>query len=215
MRYIEKIGVEIEGGWCNPLPPSNIYYDGSVKDLAEIEKAGEISSTPLSLIEIQEFISRNYPDKVNYSCGLHIHLSFKNNFYYSLLITRDFYDFFLFKIEEWGKEEKINDNSIFWERWKGECCYCKRKFSPEQQINLTSKGSIRYTHLNYCYALHGTIEVRIFPSFEKSRLAISAVKRTIEIFESWLSKMPKKKTVVIFSVKQEETTKIKEVVLCA
>ena len=191
MKRIKKIGVEIEGGWDRPIP-ADIYYDGSVD--VEGERYGEICSPPLSLSQLERWIRNNYPDHVNKTCGFHIHLSFKNSLDYSRLMSKEFYEYFLFQIEKWAREYGILPNSSFWNRLAGCNSYCKKRFAADEQVQLSGKESIRYTHLNYCFRLHGTLECRLFPAWKRSDTAIASVYALVNIVESWLSQCSREKT---------------------
>lgn len=213
MRYIKRIGVEIEGGWNRKPPSASIYADGSVSIRAP--ESGEISSPPSRFTEIKKFLRENYPSDTNSTCGMHIHLSFYHNGIYSRLMTEDFYHYFLVEVEKWGKENEDFCDSLFWDRLKGENSFCRRKFNCDEQVEKEFKDGCRYAHLNYCFTLHNTIEVRIFPAFKQVEAAISALRKTIEIFEEWLKDHSKREKRLILSVKEDaKSIKTKEKILC-
>lgn len=209
MKYIKKIGVEIEGGWDKKPPDTEIYGDGSV-DVDCNFQDGEISSPPMTLRELLQWIVRNYPQHTNNTCGLHIHISFKKNIYYSKLMSQEFYDYFLARITEWANREQILPSSPFWSRLRGENGYCKKIFRADEQVHLTNKESARYTHLNYCFSLHRTLECRLFPTFKSAKLAQSAVKAFIEIVETFLSKQGREKT---YKVNIDEETGTEKIII--
>lgn len=103
-KGIEKIGVEMEGGW--EKKPLNLYDDVSIKVTGNY--VGEVSSPPMSLSEIEkieEWIRKNYPSFCNETCGFHVHISLRDNLDYARLMTQNFYEYFLTEIEKWGKEK--------------------------------------------------------------------------------------------------------------
>jgi hypothetical protein len=170
--YIEKVGVEMEGGWN--YKPDNLKYDQSVE--VESMYRGEVSSPPTSYENLQylfEWMRKWYPQHVDASCGFHIHISLKNTLYYSQLMSEEFYEYFLQKTEEWGKkkEEQKYDMSLFWKRWRGDNKFCRRIFRADEQSIVKDKQSCRYSHLNFCYTMHQTLECRLFPMFQSKRIA--------------------------------------------
>ena len=52
---------------------------------------------------------------------------------------------------------------------------------------MTHKSADRYTFLNFCWGLHGTLENRMLPMFNESRIAVSAVHEFIDIVNSYLA----------------------------
>lgn len=149
---------------------------------------GECVSKPLSIDDAITFVDKCYPDETNSSCGLHVHLSVKSKIAYMKLTSPKFYDYFIKRITDWGHKKGIRQGSQFWKRLQGENTYCLNQFNPEAQYRTSEHyhGS-RYTHLNYCYGLHGTVECRLFPAFQDKELAKSAVKEYYNIVQDYLS----------------------------
>lgn len=184
LKYIDRIGVELEGGWNSNIN-RKIYADGSVRVVAPYR--GEVASPPSTLEEIAKYIKNNTPDVVDDSCGLHIHMSFKNNSSSFLtLMEKDFYIFFKNQMREWGILQNLKPTHQFWHRLAGENRFCKDAFQPEKQVHMKGKGDHRYTQLNYCYAMHGTIECRLFPGFTDPDIIISAVHALVKCYEDYL-----------------------------
>ena len=151
------------------------------------EGVGEIASKKLKINEVEDFILNNYPDEVNSTCGLHIHMSFKNDKKdYSILATKEFYDFFLSEIEAWADNRKINKGSRFYKRLKG-VQYSKREFLAENQLNENSDYSDRYAHLNFCYNKHKTLEIRVGNMFDKREISVEYVHAVIDIVNYYLT----------------------------
>lgn len=113
--------------------------------------------------------------KVNSSCGLHIHLSFKQNSNYFKLLRFDFINQF---------QEEIRKLLVTpYERMRLTNRYCvpyndKKEFTriTNKQVVYMGKCSERYHSVNYnSFNLHKTIEFRIFPATAK----ISTFKRYV------------------------------------
>ncbi len=202
MNQIDKIGVEIEGGWNEPdcicredmknpdckLTALNhcFGHDGSVEDL-DTERHGEVVSHAFdNLNDCLEWMDFLYPDESNRTCGIHIHLSFTNLQSYVKLMDRRFYNALIGGFNTWGNDNRINPDSAFWHRLEGRNSYCENKFVPDDQVNVQHKDSVRYAHLNYCYSLHRTMELRLLPTFQKRELAFSAVRFYYGFVNSWL-----------------------------
>ena len=54
----------------------------------------------------------------------------------------------------------------------------------------------RYTALNFHYAKHNTLEVRVLPVFQQSRIYIRAVEVCVNLINSYLKRESKKDFVV-------------------
>lgn len=183
MNRINKMGVEIEGGW--KTRPPRYHQDGSVHG-SNVQFYGEIVSRPmLSRVDVKRFVKNHYPDRTNISCGFHIHVSFKKQSDYDKLMTKKFYNVFLENAREWGKENKIKKGSYFWKRLDGKNNWCKSLIGKdsglfllstiEKQFSAHGKCGPRYFHLNFCKDAHNTVECRLFPTFQKHELAEKAI----------------------------------------
>lgn len=238
LRYINRIGVELEGGW-NYTPPSRVYGDGSVtvsrtstncrnteictnhncSNCEYLEfigdgnrHAGEVGSEPLRLKGALAFLDDNYPTETNESCGFHIHISLKNNHDYSRLMDRAFYSYLMVALENWGNENNIK-NPQFWTRLEGENYFCKGDFIPDEQSVHTERNYERYTILNYSLGVHGTLELRVLPMFKKVGTAKNVLEFYVKTVERYLSKSSKVKIIgdirVKVSSEDEKPHKIK------
>jgi hypothetical protein len=202
LKYIDKIGIEIEGGWSERR--DDLIPEGSLReaDFPDCACYGEIISAPLdSENQAITFVRENWPDGTAERCGYHVHFSFKNISFYSLCISRDFYNKFLIAMDEWGK--RSCKNPLFWKRLSGDNRFCRKEFIPERQIHNTKKGiDLRYTHWNYCYAFHKTIECRLFPTFQDAETAVSGLKALISFVEGYLESIPEKDKEYDFVVRE-------------
>jgi len=182
LQFIDKIGVECEGGWDEP--PYDLVGDGSVYV--------DVASPPLYIEDLCKWIETNIPDKVNKSCGTHVHISTRKVKDYMRLMEKEFFDYFINSMTAWGNEMKLPSGHLFWNRLEGGNQYCHKKFDPEGQVNQKGKAGNRYTQLNFCYGLHGTLECRLFPGFDDAQLCINAVKAFVNCVESFLRDTPDK-----------------------
>jgi len=187
-KYIDKIGLEIEGAWYNGQP-YNLHTDGSVS--ARADHTGESVSDPMeSWRAVRDFITDNYPDEHNSSCGLHVHFSFNSLGIYSRLMDKEFHPYFTGAMKAWGEENKIQDTA-FWDRLNGRNQYCLSEWRADNQAMQRTKNSPRYCHWNFCYGLHKTAECRLLPVFGSSDNAILAVGAVGKCVMAWLGKVNK------------------------
>ncbi len=150
---------------------------------------GEVASPKLRIDQVENWVNSNYPDEMNSTTGLHVHLSFFNDREdYHKIATQKFYDYFMAQIIAWGKKREINQNSRFWKRIQG-TQYTKDIFDAENQ--LTQNGD-RYTHVNYCYYKfaennkNGTVEIRLAPVFMSKKISVEYIQAVIDIFNTYL-----------------------------
>lgn len=224
-QKVDKIGVELEGGWDKVFSDAVIEHDHSVKNLPNEyilssitgkapKHIGEIPSKPFaSLEELKVWLVKHYPIALNSTCGFHVHISLRKNLYYSQLMDRAFLKFFRSKATTWGKEEAIPTGSPFWVRLSGKNKFCTSTFIPHQQSQLIIKeqnDARRYTMFNYCFGMHGTMECRIAPMFPTAEQAFSWVKLVVETAEEWLSSRPPEK-VRTFRLKTRDLDALSEV----
>lgn len=198
---VNLCAVEIEGGWLRR--PSGVYRDGSVTvdlprctcnsdDEAPCEGChairGEINCKPQKLSNVLDYVDEHYPDFMDSSCGIHIHVSFSEDLLsYSKLMSPKFWRYFQKSMHDWGVRNNINPNSRFWKRLNGDNRFCKKRFQPIKQYMLEYKDSARYTQLNYCWKQHGTLECRVLPTFNQARIAKSAIAEFMNIINSYLA----------------------------
>lgn len=193
--HVKRVGVELEGGWGRRVfLKEDIHEDISVP--ACEGHYGEIASSPLLPEEVEPWVLKHYPLEIpqptgTKSCGLHVHLSFYTVEDYCKVLSPTFYRHYLGKILEWGHEvDDDRDRNLFLNRLHGRNRFARRLYVPTKQVGERKKdsgqGAERRTLINYCYGLHGTVEVRLFPMFAAATVSASAVERTMEIFESFL-----------------------------
>lgn len=199
---IDKIGVEIEGGWLNGHKAiESVYGDGSVNiadyyskdedDSCEDDICGEVCSDPLpSLRNLGKWVREFYPDTTNETCGLHIHLSTKRHLDYALLMHKKFFDLFVNGMSEWGKKNLGNrseEDKAFWKRLSGVNTYCRKEWKPIKQLQGDWE---RYTMLNYAaFRDHRTIECRLLPAFKDVEKSLRGIGFFVKLTDSYLKTM--------------------------
>lgn len=207
--FVDKIGLEFEGGWdrrcikpydiqksaaenstegnhnmyCSCISERNVG-DGSVDCPGDWN--GEVPTKPFHPTpEALDHEFQWYPQYGNRTCGMHLHISFKRQYYYRRLMSPEFYEFFKKELRAWGERYGVK-NTQFYSRLNGENHYCKDEWLMEAQVNTREKDSCRYAILNYCYNLHKTLEVRVLPYFKSADTAKAAVKACLNIICDWL-----------------------------
>jgi hypothetical protein len=210
LKSIDKIGVELEGSWPGekgvaPFEDVDIQHDGSVDKELDCQHYGEINSPPFEdLNALVEWMKLHYP-KSNKSCGFHIHVSLKKIRDYSRLMERKFDFFFNKEISAWAKKTLRKDD-LFWERFSGKNRFCLTSFTPESQVVQKGKGGDRYARINFCFTLHGTLELRLFPMWKDFSLSESGLREFIRIVETYLEMCRKER---IQKGKEKEFLRIK------
>lgn len=202
MNYqtINLVGIEIEGMW-NTMPPcGEIVYDGSVRfdgrkgvrtagigDPIDYDGPliGEVVSPPRPPGELRSWVADNYPDKVNNTCGLHVHYSMPIIKYQSMMDSY-FYEYFRERMEEWGRNVGACDD--FWDRLRGNVLHCRDEFVPDKQIHGAYNRDIRRTAWNFCaFKAHGTAECRVLPAFPSAEDSVEAITYLHNIVESFIT----------------------------
>lgn len=207
-RKVDKVGVELEGGWDKTFADTMIQHDGSVHlpltssvTLKASKHYGEIPSEPFEdLSALRTWMIKHYPTAVNSHCGFHVHFSLKKNLYYSQLMDRAFFKFFRAQAHKWGLRMSIPTGNAFWTRLAGQNKFCTTTFIPHQQSQIIVKEQNdvrRYTMLNYCYGMHGTVECRLAPAFDSAELAFSWVEFIVDTAEEWLSQRPPERVMTL------------------
>lgn len=188
-RYIALAGVELEGGWRKwpEVYDIDIGDDGSIRDLrGEGVRAAEIRTTPLLPSQVLALVPKIYPDEVNSSCGLHLHMSFKKLVSYGALCEDGFWPYLQDRLSEWGTQANIQ-NQQFWQRLQGRNQYCSRpQVGDTRRIQTACGDADRYAPVNYCWSEHKTVEVRVLPMFKEARVAVSALRQVLNATEAWI-----------------------------
>lgn len=193
-----KMGVELEGAWdlhyrdvAGTVKGAEGKEDGSVKNLAGYK--GEIITRPHTILDhLCKDVEALYPNRVNETCGFHIHTSF-DPLEYSTLADAPFWRYYRDRWEAWGKANEAAMDAIskreFWDRWHGRSDrarrYCKAEFKPVTQL---VDREDRYTQLNFTsYHKYQTLESRLLPMFANKDLAVLAIREMSDIFDTFLN----------------------------
>lgn len=197
---INLVGVELEGGWRKPPEGVQLVHDGSIQNVGAVTPTGtrerlhvgELPSAPMEVKNVPAWIKAYYPTSVNASCGLHVHMSFKSAYHYERLMEPEYPKTIQAYLIEWAKEEKLPETHAIWERLSGKNRFCLDAFAPDQQANNPRKiydhdnPGNRYSMINYCHALHGTLECRVLPMMETPAQAVRAVQRVLDVTNACL-----------------------------
>ena len=195
---VYRVGVELEGGWENIPTGCELIRDGSVNPGRIGPRAmplhiGELVSVPMEPVRVAPWMKKTYPDTVNDTCGLHVHMSFKDARHYQQLMVPEYTTTMLHYLAEWGRKVSIPAGHPFWERVVGKNRFCLPLFFPDSQAQKTSKSynhdgeGNRYSAINYCWGLHETVECRTLPMLERPELGIEAVHEVLNITNSFLA----------------------------
>jgi len=205
--YIDKIGLEIEGGWiCQDgyrggnlvAHNQNVIFDRSVRfrrrarnaeeqELDACFVAGEVNSQPFpDFSGVNEFLNLYWPDQTNATCGFHIHASFKDEDYYNMLMHTDFYH--KFKAELNIIQNKLKLGATTKRRIEGKNRFCKDEWRPLHQKRSDEKyNPFRYAMINFCWNVHRTMEVRVFSSHIPRDKSFNIVKWWVDLINGYLS----------------------------
>jgi hypothetical protein len=160
---------------------------------------GELPSPPLlpegdDAVSLTKWLANHYPTKINATCGLHAHMSFSNAFVYMVLMKEEFMWTVIEFMKKWAhsRPELDRKDHPIWERLAGKSEYCQHVFMADGQAQKTRKEfdhhgkDHRYTVLNFAFARYGTIECRLLPMFEDSKLALAAIQELMRITNAFL-----------------------------
>lgn len=210
MRWVDRVGIELEGGWKKKWPfgeaeHPNLIADDSLPaqlvapDGSVCLHAGEKTSPPLEWEEVRAWMLKYYPDSCTERCGLHVHVSMKSAQAYSILGSLAFYEHFLCRMNAWGDKhltKSTADYDLFFQRLLGFNKYCVLKLNPYEQMRARNKAEarramagghqLRRTHLNFPYGMLKTLECRLFPMFSEPMIAYRAVEEFVKMCESWV-----------------------------
>jgi hypothetical protein len=148
---------------------------------------GELCIGPAGDLQaMSAMLQAHWPKVVNATCGFHIHLSLKREVYYLRLMDPEVTTLVCNALGEWGRAAGLPAGHPLWQRLSGENRFCAPVYRGEAQVTQRTKGGERYTALNYCKALHGTVEARILPMFATADQGIAAVHQLITTLGMWL-----------------------------
>lgn len=184
-KFINKIGVEMEGAFLYKPRFPRIKRDGSVnisfnklvieeRGLRLYLSSGEINSRPYkNIVSLQNWIQKHFPRFSNSTCGFHVHVSFRDLMFKAALTNQDFHDRFIEDLNTWLESKRIS--TPFKSRLKGNNYYCRIGFNRWD----------KYRAINFA-SRYGTIEFRIFSQVMSSELAQECVEWLHNYIEYYL-----------------------------
>jgi hypothetical protein len=188
---IDRVGVELEGGW-NDAQDFEIFGDGSVNVTANYVGEAHTYPRPYSLNDESTIDAFNrqfenmYPDRVDNTCGMHVHVSFKSIGAYNAFVCNEFADWVIAGLKAWGAN---TTSSNLKRRLAGENSFAETTYDAQtalrQCLTRNKHDAPRYTAVNYCYNTHGTMEVRVLPMFKDKAVGQAAVKALIHLISLW------------------------------
>jgi hypothetical protein len=200
---IDKIGIELECGiperklleletYCND-EGFQFKRDSSIRGLDEEIKGREIATNPFIITDIPQIkktfnvIYKDYIGQVNYSTGMHIHLSFTEQGDYNALFSRRFLTYFRKSLRDKYKDNeplmKRMDGSIFKENHTRN--WAKSRYRKEYFMKTSFND--RYKMVNFAsIRRHNTVEFRIFDTPQKSEKVIEYLAFLINRVEEFL-----------------------------
>lgn len=193
---IEKVGIELEGGWETVNTKAGRFVtDSSVCQLS-FRHVGEFVSEPIKLKNdykpVDKWLLDNYPDGLNHTCGLHVHMSFDSAINYMRLLRSEFPATVVKSFSDWATREKLRLDHCLWDRLNGKSIYCQHAYFGDDQLKNTRKdydkarAGHRYTVINYAYNRTSTVECRLLPMLDTVDQAISAVHEILDVTNSFL-----------------------------
>lgn len=190
-RYVNKFGVELEGGWDSPPPDrERLRGDGSVVGVSGQFFVGECTSRPFDDLSVGlAWIENNYPDKRGQSCGLHVHMSFTPHIkaVSFLADSVEYWDHLEQELSTWGKQRNVKSRH-FWARLRGENDMCSVGGRWRAPTVLKGGSVDRYRAVNFeALNKHGTVEIRVLPMFQSHRLAVGAVSTVLSATDNYLT----------------------------
>lgn len=165
---------------------------GALPTTTRPAQVGEIPSPVMPPSELGVWMRRYYPQVVNESCGLHVHMSFEKALLYQRLMVPAYQATILDYVTRWAKQEKLPSSHPLWSRLRGESIYCQHKFWPDHQVTTRGKDhdqrreGHRYTVINFCYQTNGTVECRLLPMMDTAEQGIRAVQLILDITNAFL-----------------------------
>lgn len=227
---IDLVGIELEGGWLRQPSHHEVIRDGSVHVEPELvpgevdlktglpkmraaKYIGEIVSQPMRATDFPAWMKACYPEFVNGTCGLHVHMSFTSKLNYQRLMTPEFTKLMIKRIGEWAKKEGLPENHWIWPRLLDpNHNHCAHLYLGDGQVKMAkkdfhSRGTThsRYTAINYCYGQHKTIECRLLSMVKDVDMAIRGVQVVLDTTNEFLAKMRERERKVAAGVEDTPT----------
>jgi hypothetical protein len=145
-------------------------------------------------------------------------MSFKSPLYYEWLMIPEYPETLKAYLTRWAAYTKLDPAHQLFKRLKGGNQFCEDKFWPDDQAPLEKKSYTRtpsghrYTAVNYCHGLFGTLEYRALPTFEKVGHAIEAVKVVMDVTNATLAAVARKERDLVtdFTIRASDDEVVEE-----
>jgi hypothetical protein len=203
-NHIERVGVELEGAWKKVPAGVSLERDTSVfkaqGNQVPGHQVGEIPIPPVIPMGLGRLMKKYYPDLVDSSCGMHVHMSFETLWAYGTLMVPEYQETIIEYLKRWAEKEGFPAKHHIWPRLRGESVYCQKKFWPQLQADYKQKDhnqerkGHRYTIVNYVNrpGKQTTIEIRVLPMMLGVEQAMRAVDMVLDITNACLIKLGKR-----------------------
>jgi hypothetical protein len=202
---VAAVGVELEGGWTTiptGLRREDFIRDGSLDPLQRAHPHAfvmELPSPPLEENAMAHWMRANWPQLVDSTCGMHVHVSFKASLTYARVVKEEYPGTIVEYMKKWAEKEGIPADNPIWPRLRGESQYCQHQFFGDDQIRNTRKDhdkvrrGHRYTVVNFCWGRGiPTAECRLLPMFADAEQGIRAMREVVSITNRFLAATAKK-----------------------
>lgn len=206
-KYINKIGLEVEGGWDGergiaPFDDLDLHVDRSIDGTMmradrrmQSPHVGEAISDPIDRDAVYEWINKYWPTEANNTCGYHIHVSFLKPKYYTLCTRKTFFLLLLEKVQQKVEEIPLGPRHYLRRRLEGGNLFCNLDFDASGQIRIQERrivNRVRYGALNFAHGIHGTMEFRLYPAFRSKKEAKTFTDVYIDTINEYLDSATQK-----------------------
>lgn len=179
-------GVELEGAWdYDPNRRFSIYSDGSVRfrdDDDDDDEIGQVGETNTGICqnprELFASVRDRYPDRVNSTCGLHLHIG-GTPAELSQIGSESNYRHVMAELGNLARNRGDGGYYRLAERLKGYNSYCATTYMVPE--HLRGSGERYYALNGRSYSEYQTLEFRILPMFDSPSNAIKALQTIINI----------------------------------
>lgn len=185
--------------------PKFIRHDGTVNVGVIDAQKGEVcpvnrNGDPigLAIADWPKWVQDHYPPLVNLTCGLHVHMRFKDHDRtYDKIMRPGIEKHLVNDLVKWAQAMKVPLIHPLWHRLVGGSLHCRLGITSDiirqQYYNVEKEGASRYYAVNFCKARHNTLEIRILPMFKDVNTALRAVNcvlGSVDKFVQWALTQP-------------------------
>ena len=130
-------------------PSTSVYQRDTISGESGYYR-GEVVREPKTITETYRFMNSAYPTRANSSCGMHVHLSFKQPLSYCWLMESQFENYLLKVLKEWGKRNLADDDynkKMLEYRLNGNAYYCQ----PMKELEFSYLRENGLSKINSAY----------------------------------------------------------------